>query len=446
VDERRLGQVWATAAALREARIGHGALGLSAFVQIGDRSVLTELSGARLNATAAFLGTDLAELLVSTALRVGNERAIAAARDGAGKDALTTALPFVQRAALTPRTWDEVHARKFDVEKLRTDLATAVGSEPVKVAALRRVSWGGLLLTGLLLIAVYMMIGQVADIGLDTIVDEFADARWIWLAAGLVLAQVTMLGEGYATIAAVGVALPLGPTTLLQAAIKFLNLTVPSVAGRLALTLRFMVRQGVSSATALTQAALDGLANFVVQVLVLLVVLPGVHLDLGTGNIDISGLVWLGVAGIALALVSALVFAVVPALRKRVLPVIVGGLHNVRDLVTDPGRMLRLLAGNAFAQLFYALALGAALRAFGGHASLGDLLFINTAVSLLAGMVPVPGGVGVAEAGLTAGMVAVGVPQAEAIAAATSYRVMTNYLPPIWGFVALRWLTKHGYV
>jgi glycosyltransferase 2 family protein len=67
-------------------------------------------------------------------------------------------------------------------------------------------------------------------------------------------------------------------------------------------------------------------------------------------------------------------------------------------------------------------------------------------VTLFTSIIPVPGGIGVAEAGLTAGLVAVGVPQTEAFAAALTYRLATYYLPPIWGYVSLRWLSDKGYV
>jgi uncharacterized membrane protein YbhN (UPF0104 family) len=71
---------------------------------------------------------------------------------------------------------------------------------------------------------------------------------------------------------------------------------------------------------------------------------------------------------------------------------------------------------------------------------------VNSAVSLFVGLVPVPGGVGVGEASLTAGLVAVGVPEGPAIAAAISHRMVTNYLPPVYGWFASKWLTERDYL
>jgi uncharacterized protein (TIRG00374 family) len=121
-------------------------------------------------------------------------------------------------------------------------------------------------------------------------------------------------------------------------------------------------------------------------------------------------------------------------------------LTNVRGLLSSPPRLVKLVLANLGSQIVYALVLGTALRSLSADASLADLLFVNTAVSLFSGLVPIPGGIGVAEAGLTAGLVAVGIPEETALAAALIHRLLTYYLPPVWGFWALRWLGRHGFV
>jgi uncharacterized protein (TIRG00374 family) len=84
--------------------------------------------------------------------------------------------------------------------------------------------------------------------------------------------------------------------------------------------------------------------------------------------------------------------------------------------------------------------------AFGYHVSLVNLMAINVMVSFFAGLMPVPGGIGVTEAALTAGLVAAGVPQAQALGAVLTYRFVTYYLPPVWGFFTLGWLRRHDYL
>jgi uncharacterized membrane protein YbhN (UPF0104 family) len=80
------------------------------------------------------------------------------------------------------------------------------------------------------------------------------------------------------------------------------------------------------------------------------------------------------------------------------------------------------------------------------HLDVAQLVFVNTSASVLSSLVPVPGGVGAAEAALSAGLIAVGVDAPRAFAVALTQRLCTFYLPPIWGYFSLRWLAGKGYL
>jgi uncharacterized membrane protein YbhN (UPF0104 family) len=105
-----------------------------------------------------------------------------------------------------------------------------------------------------------------------------------------------------------------------------------------------------------------------------------------------------------------------------------------------------LLGGNLVTQVIYALAFGACVQAAGYRVGLADLLLIINLVGTFASIIPVPNGIGVAEAGLTAGLVAAGVPEAPAFAAVLTYRVLSAYLPPVGGFFAMRSLQRNHYL
>ena len=60
--------------------------------------------------------------------------------------------------------------------------------------------------------------------------------------------------------------LPLGPTVALQFATCYINLTVPSSAGRVALTTRYFQRNGVPVATALSAGFIDTLSQTLIQI------------------------------------------------------------------------------------------------------------------------------------------------------------------------------------
>jgi len=93
-----------------------------------------------------------------------------------------------------------------------------------------------------------------------------------------------------------------------------------------------------------------------------------------------------------------------------------------------------------------ALALGAALHAFGQQLSLASLIIVLTLGSMIGGISPVPGGMGVVEAGMILALTAAGIPQDDAAAAVFVQRLFTAYLPPIWGWFFLVWMRKRDYL
>lgn len=92
------------------------------------------------------------------------------------------------------------------------------------------------------------------------------------------------------------------------------------------------------------------------------------------------------------------------------------------------------------------MALGGALHAIGQHASIATLIVVITTASIVGGVTPVPGGVGVVEAGMIAALTSAGVPQEQAVAAVFIQRLFTGYLPPAWGWVTLAWMRRREYV
>ena len=115
-------------------------------------------------------------------------------------------------------------------------------------------------------------------------------------------------------------------------------------------------------------------------------------------------------------------------------------------VLRNPRKLLQLFLGNLVCQVGFGIALAACLEAFNVHLPLTQLVLINTVVSLFAGLLPIPGGIGVSEAGLTLGLTTAGIPSDIAFAVALAYRFASFYLPPIWGFFCYRWLVKRRYL
>jgi uncharacterized membrane protein YbhN (UPF0104 family) len=95
------------------------------------------------------------------------------------------------------------------------------------------------------------------------------------------------------------------------------------------------------------------------------------------------------------------------------------------------GRPIGLLLRTALAQSVGAVILFVALRGLGVGDELGVVEFARVyfVVTLLSSFVPVPGGVGVVEAGLTGALVAAGVDPSTALAGVLIYRLLTYVVP-----------------
>jgi hypothetical protein len=143
------------------------------------------------------------------------------------------------------------------------------------------------------------------------------DVAWFLLA--LILAQATFVASGISFRGAVPSPLPLLPCVVLQSAIKFINLTVPSSAGRIGINIRFLQQMGAPTPQAVAAGAVDDISETLVQIALLLITLPFVHITLQTGDLNAPSGRLVTTALILLALVVVAV-AAVPALRAKMLP------------------------------------------------------------------------------------------------------------------------------
>ena len=135
----------------------------------------------------------------------------------------------------------------------------------------------------------------------------------------------------------------------------------------------------------------------------------------------------------------------IPKARGKVLPAVTKAASDIWAVVRNPKKALQLLGGNLAGNLLYPAALGLCLLAFGHSLGFAQLVVVQVGAGILGNVAPVPGGVGVQEAALTAGLTSFGIPSAPALAAVLVFRTVTFAIPPIFGFFTLRWLRKNGY-
>ncbi len=432
--------------------------GASVFVRGDGTALVGDFSDATMAADESQILADRAQLLTITALAVGPARAVRAAAQTIGNAALEAVLPYLQRAALVPEVWRDVKRQDWKLEDLRVMAEQETGSAPRDLEQLRRVTWGSLGKLALIGLVAYALISAVSDVGLDTIIEEFQSADKLWLLAAIALSPVTQIPQAFSTIGATTYPLRYFPSLMLQYGVQFISLAVPSSAARVALEIRFFERVGAPAAAAVTIGMIDSFSTFCIQILLMAVItisgLASLHL-FGSGSSSSSGssIDWESLfIACGLLLLAFLAALLVPRFRHMIKRFIDGLRSKAADgraalqVLREPRKVLLLLGGNLVAQVLMAVILGLCLRSFGYSASLAQLLLIYCFVSLFAGFMPVPGGVGVAEAAYTAGLVAIGIPEAAATSTALMMRLVTFYLPPLWGSFAMRWMRENRYL
>ena len=446
VSDDLLSELCEQVSRLHGAGISHGRMNLGNVLVTDDGPLLVDFSAATLGAPQSALDIDVAELLVACTVLVGPDRTLGEAVEAGWSESIGRALPYLQRAALTPHLRDLARSHEVGLKQLREAAAAATGKEPPKIAPLRRVRPRDFLLTASLVVAAYLLISKLADIGFGTIADQVSKANPAWAILALILAQCALVGSGVSMRGGVMTPLPLLPCVALQTALKFVSLAAPSSAGRIAMNLRFLQRNGVRLPEAIAGGAVDDASNKIVQTVLFLIALPFVNFHL-TKSAFHGGVNTNLVAAIGAALVLGIVAVfVVPKLRAKVLPSVRQMFAGLGAVARNRHKRLEIFGGEAASELFYVLALGATCLAYGVHLNLAELIFVNMAASVLSGLIPVPGGIGAAEATLSAGLMAMGVDQATAFAIAITQRLWTFYLPPIWGYGSLRWLSRKGYL
>jgi uncharacterized membrane protein YbhN (UPF0104 family) len=439
--------LWDAIDRMEAIRIAHGAIDFDHLRLCDGQVLLANWGDARLGADDDHLVADAAAVLAMTAVLVGPDEAIALLTRRRDPQRVQRILTAVQPAALTASLRRRVKAADVDLDELRKTIATSLDIKPPELTPLRRVTWGGILAVAAVALGAWILVSSLAEIGWDTLVEAISEASWELLVAALVVGQTPRVAQALSVVGASPAALPLGPTSLMQFAVTFVNLVVPSTAARVAMVMRYQQRFGVAPKDALTASAIDSFGGFLVQIFILIVTIGfgWATIDIDWDSLNDSALGTLLIIVIVVGAMLIVATFVVRPLRNFVLSLVRSAFDGVRRL-RSPRRAAGVFGGNLLAEVLFATTLGIVCVAYGEHVGLADLLAINVIVALFAGLMPVPGGIGVTEAALTAGLVAVGVDEVDALAIAISYRMVTFYLPPIWGAVALRWLRRREYL
>ncbi|MBF6555970.1 MAG: flippase-like domain-containing protein [Acidimicrobiales bacterium] len=454
ITDGGLDDIFGQLVSLRAAGMAHGSLSTRTIVVDGlGRAGLVDFRMALTVATADQLNRDLAATLAAASVVAGPDRTVASAMRSVPPEALAAALPFLQRAALDSTASRTLRGKKAVLAALREQVAAALGVEVPKLIEPRRVSWVTFVLVLGTVIGGWALLGVLINVTKSW--STITGAAWGWVALVFVLAQAAYPAIAVTTVGSVTDPLPYGRTVALELSDTFVALAGGSMAV-LATRVRFFQQEGYTPTVAVSSGVLASTASWIVKGALFLIALPlaigNLHFDTPTSDSSSghSNLVWVIVIAVVLAGVAVGLLFAVPRWRRlaaaKLRPKASEVWSHLRLLAGHPRNLVEIFGGSVAAQVLVALALGASLHAFGDHLDLATLIVVLTLGSMLGGISPVPGGMGVVEAGMIIGLTAAGINESDAVAAVFVQRLFTAYLPPIWGWFVLVWMRKKEYL
>ncbi|ROQ82654.1 flippase-like domain-containing protein [Streptomyces sp. NBC_01260] len=500
---------WRQVQALQSRRIAHRRLtGDALLVDRSGKVFVTDLRGGEIAAGDLVLRMDVAQLLTTTGLRVGAERAVAAALAVVGPDTVADCLPLLQPIALSRST--RAHLRRLARERsqrereavldasdaakrarthgaelpedadrkavrksVRTekqaekralddaldeareeDLLSQIRREvllirpqaPVEPVRLERIKPRTLLSFIAGAIAAYFLISQFTQADFGAVVEQ---AEWGWVAAAVGFSALSYVAAAMSLLGFVPERVPFGKTVLAQIAGSFVKIVAPAAVGGVALNTRFLQRSGVRPGLAVASVGASQLFGLGCHILLLGAFGYLTGTEKTPSSLTPSRTV---IAGLLTVAVLVLVVTAIPFLRKfvvtRVRSLFAGVVPRMLDVVQRPQKLLTGIGGMLLLTGLFVMCLDASVRAFSGpdtpHLSYASIAVVFLAGNALGSAAPTPGGMGAVETALTLGLIAVGLPKEVAAPAVLLFRLMTLWLPVLPGWICFNHLTRKG--
>jgi glycosyltransferase 2 family protein len=429
-------QVWEQVAILREHRIAHRDLRrANVFVQDDGVPWIIDFGFSELAVSDEILDADVAQMVASFAVVVGAERAVRAAVDAIGADAVGQALPRLQMAALSGATQTALKEHKGLLEEVQAQVIEQCNVENVEFTQLQRVSKKTIFTAVMIVLVTYFLLPQFAD--LPGIVDQVKDANWAWTVA----ASISLAG-------AIPHDLPSGPLFMSTVGSSFASKLAPAGIGGMAMNIRFLQKQGVDEPVAVSGVGLNTIAGLVGHMTLIGIFIVWAGSD-AFGSFRLPDPKWFIIALVAALVVLAIAMAI-PASRRifldRLRPIIMKAFRGVGDVLRRPSKVVMLVGGSALVTFAYLTTLYFSTVAFGGglpFATVGAVFLVGSAVASAA---PTPGGLGAVEAALIAGLVSAGMDNSIAVPAVFMYRLFTFWVPILPGWLSFQWLQRNEYI
>lgn len=234
-------------------------------------------------------------------------------------------------------------------------------------------------------------------------------------------------------------------TLLVQVATGFTNRLAPSGSGAIGLNVRYLIKNGNSPVQAGALVTVNNLLGFV-GTAVLLAAVALVSPDSLTNALKnvrppsaIMALIVIACLAIGLGFLAVFGAKLLGKIRRTAALMAEYVRHH-------PLRLVWALVASLSLTACYAAALYSVGLAFNVHMTLVQTFLVLTFGVASATITPTPGGLGGAEAGLVAALVAIGITPHQALTVALTYRFIVYWLPLLPGFVCFQIAWRRKYI
>ncbi|WP_407077995.1 lysylphosphatidylglycerol synthase domain-containing protein [Streptomyces sp. NPDC126499] len=438
---------WRQVKALQSRRIAHRRLaGDAILVDRSGKVILTDLRGGEIAAGDLVLRMDIAQLLTTLGLRVGAERAVAAAVEVLGPDAIADCLPLLQPIALSRSTRAELRrlARERTKREREAVLAASQAAKQARAEAraqsqldedrredrkaaraekqadkkaekraldeaqdeAREEDLLAQIRQQVLRIRpqapvepvrlerikprtlVSLIAGAIAAYFLlsqiaRTPLSTISEADWRWVAAAVLFSAFSYVAAAMSLLGFVPERVGFWRTVVAQVAGSFVKIVAPAAVGGVALNTRFLQRAGVRPGLAVASVGASQLFGLGAHILLLL----SFGYLTGTENSRSFTPSRTVIAGLLTVAVLVLVVTAIPFMRKfvstRLRSLFAGVVPRMLDVLQRPVKLATGIGGMLLLTGAFVLCLDASIRAF-GHGNV-SISFASVAVVFLAG-------------------------------------------------------------
>ncbi|MCD4557811.1 lysylphosphatidylglycerol synthase transmembrane domain-containing protein [Schaalia sp. lx-100] len=443
ISSHILDEAWRQLACAHQAGIAHrNVSGDSIVVDAAARVWLIDWEQGEAGASDLTMRIDVAQLLVSLSLVAGVESALASAQRVIGPDELRACAPFLQRAVL-PSQLSAAVRQSTILEDLRDAIVADASSPAVnELANIQRFAPRSVIMVAVILLAT---IGIVSSLNIGDIIEIVRSAHPLWIGVACACAVLTWFGGALALVALTAEKVRIRDAFLAQIAASLVTLVAPAGIGPAAVNIRYLTKQKVPAAAAMTTATMQQIVQLLVTVgmLVILAFFSGQRLSVSLpygAIIAISGTI----------LIAVLIIVAIPKLRRWVWqhlePKWVQVYPRLLWVMGRPQRLFTVVAGNLLTVCGFITCFISCTLAMGWSLDPVTASITYLASNSLGSVIPSPGGIGPVEAALTGGLQVTGVPLSAAISIALLYRLVTFYGRAPIGWVAMKIMEKKNLI